>query len=106
MPISVRLLSALEQRMRDFLESRGAVPVRPVVMSFRTQFQNDVERILTQRFVMMEILSGEHQSDGHMMESCRLCIEIFQALKGKYQSAAHEFIQMNRDLLAEIELSH
>lgn len=106
MPIATKFLAALEQRMLAFVQSRGAKDERPIAMSLTNGLDHEIERILTQRFVLAEFLSGEHISDAHRMEQCYLCQNIFGNLRSKYQGHAYEFKAMNRDLMAEIELSH
>jgi hypothetical protein len=106
MTIKTQLLAVLEKRMKDFLESRGVLEQRPIALAMLNGVQQDVQRIIIQRLVMLELRSSEHSSDAHNMVSCGTCMQVYGQLQGKYQNAAYDFMRMNRDLFAEIELSH
>jgi hypothetical protein len=108
MPISTKLLSALESRMKDFVESRGAKVALPIAMTTggANGLEYEIQRIITQRLVWIDVLATEHQSDAHRMEGCHLCQQFFYNLRNRYEGMVREFLIMNRDLLAEIELSH
>lgn len=105
MPVSARILAIIEQRMREFLESRMNKKVLPIALTLTDGIMLDVERILLQRFTLDELTSSEHASDSHAMRHCHLCQSSFHYVTSKHRSDIDRFLSLNRDLFAEVELS-
>jgi len=106
----VQALAALEQRITAFIESQTGEPMKPAISLVPSMLQHQEHgqgsrfEFLLQARLARVLLFRRHLRDDHDVMTCSQCQSILGELRYEVERPVREFINANKELLAELKL--
>ena len=104
--LRIQVIAELERRIIEFIESRGGGHQKPLSLLSHDINPIKLEIIMMNRLVIAHILSERHLGDdGHDCRTCGICGGAYSEINYKWIGMIQAFLETNRELLAELELT-
>lgn len=103
----IEVIGTLEHRLKAFIESVTQEKLWPPISLTGISFnsRDAFEALIMMRLSKPRFLR-DHFTDGHHFQSCGTCGAFMNNYRYEYESKARSFIEVNRELLAELNLLH